>query len=315
MAVWALPRRTAMAIDGAWLELGVDVLDLHGRFIHQDADGQRQSAQGHQVDRLPGKPERDHGRHQRQRDIQQDDDRAPPVVQEQQDHQADQHGPQRPLAHDAPDGPRHVGRLVELVTDVNVRRQDGLHVGQGRFHRADHAQRRGVGTLGDQDVDAAAAVDQRVAGGDVGAVLDVAHVPQIDRRFRPGPQRDRFQLARLADHRVDRHEGILAVQRKVAGGADRVALGQGVDDVVRESCRRPAAAAGSTVTTTVRWLPPKGGGAETPGRLANIGRTRNRARSWISPMTAGLAGKNQVAHRHAARVEAHHEGRAPCPAA
>ena len=38
------------------------------------------------------------------------------------------------------------------------------------------------------------------------------------------------------------------------------------------------------MTTTVRWLPPNGGGAETPGRLANIGRTRNRARSWISPM-------------------------------
>ena len=29
--------------------------------------------------------------------------------------------------------------------------------------------------------------------------------------------------------------------------------------------------------TTVRWLPPNGGGAETPGRLANIGRTLNRA--------------------------------------
>jgi hypothetical protein len=34
----------------------------------------------------------------------------------------------------------------------------------------------------------------------------------------------------------------------------------------------------------VRWLPPKGGGAETPGRLANIGRTLKRAWSWISPI-------------------------------
>ena len=41
---------------------------------------------------------------------------------------------------------------------------------------------------------------------------------------------------------------------------------------------------GSTRTTTVRALPPNGGGAETPGRLANMGRTRNRARSWISLM-------------------------------
>ena len=32
--------------------------------------------------------------------------------------------------------------------------------------------------------------------------------------------------------------------------------------------------AGSSVTTMVRWFPPKGGGAETPGRVANSGRTR-----------------------------------------
>jgi hypothetical protein len=43
-------------------------------------------------------------------------------------------------------------------------------------------------------------------------------------------------------------------------------------------------ARGSTLTTRVRWLPPKGGGAETPGRLANMGRTLNRAWSWMSPM-------------------------------
>src|SRR5437588_6277116 len=35
---------------------------------------------------------------------------------------------------------------------------------------------------------------------------------------------------------------------------------------------------GSTVTTTVRALPPNGGGADTPGRLENIGRIRNSAR-------------------------------------
>src|SRR5204863_4556411 len=41
---------------------------------------------------------------------------------------------------------------------------------------------------------------------------------------------------------------------------------------------------GSARMTMVRWLPPKGGGAETPGRAANMGRTLNRARFWISPM-------------------------------
>src|SRR5215208_5593972 len=40
---------------------------------------------------------------------------------------------------------------------------------------------------------------------------------------------------------------------------------------------------GSTRMTTVRWLAPDGGGADTPGMVANAGRTRLRARSWISP--------------------------------
>ncbi len=43
----------------------------------------------------------------------------------------------------------------------------------------------------------------------------------------------------------------------------------------------------------VRWLPPKGGGAETPGRLANIGRTRNSAWSWIWPMLLVLLSKTR----------------------
>jgi hypothetical protein len=31
---------------------------------------------------------------------------------------------------------------------------------------------------------------------------------------------------------------------------------------------------GSSVTTMVFWFPPKGGGADTPGSVANSGRTR-----------------------------------------
>ena len=40
---------------------------------------------------------------------------------------------------------------------------------------------------------------------------------------------------------------------------------------------------GFRLMTIARALPPKGGGAETPGSVANIGRTRFRAMSWSSP--------------------------------
>ena len=89
-AVSALPRRTARAIESVLAHLRVDVLDLDGRLIDQDADRQGQAAERHQVDRLAGQPQGDQGRDQGQRDVQHDDDHAAPVAQEQQHHQPDQ---------------------------------------------------------------------------------------------------------------------------------------------------------------------------------------------------------------------------------
>ena len=52
------------------------------------------------------------------------------------------------------------------------------------LHLADDAERRGVGPLGDRDVDGAPAVHERVGGGDVGAVADRADIANRDRRAR-----------------------------------------------------------------------------------------------------------------------------------
>ena len=46
----------------AFLEMALDVFDRHGGVVDQDADGQRQSAQGHDVDGLAEKAEDDDGR-------------------------------------------------------------------------------------------------------------------------------------------------------------------------------------------------------------------------------------------------------------
>ena len=56
-AVSALPSRTARAMLRRVLDLRVDVLDLDGRLVHQDADRQGQAAQRHQVERLAGQPQ------------------------------------------------------------------------------------------------------------------------------------------------------------------------------------------------------------------------------------------------------------------
>ena len=82
---------------GRALHLVVDVLDLDGGFIDQDADGQRQPAQGHQVDRLPGEPQRHERAAECERDVEHDDDDAPPVAEEEQHHQPGQDGAQGAL--------------------------------------------------------------------------------------------------------------------------------------------------------------------------------------------------------------------------
>src|SRR5262245_5293169 len=55
--------------------------------------------------------------------------------------------------------------------------------------------------------------------------------------------------------------------------------------------------------TIVRWLEPNGGGAETPGSVANSGRTLNSAASGFPQWTESCSRID----RHAAGIEPHHE--------
>ena len=78
------------------LHLGVDVLDLDRRLVDQDADGQGQPAQGHDVDRIARQIEDDDRPQERQRDVEDDDDHGPQVPQEKQHHEPGQAGAQAP---------------------------------------------------------------------------------------------------------------------------------------------------------------------------------------------------------------------------
>ena len=90
-AIWLAPLRMPSCSFSPRLEVIVDVLDRHRGVVDQDADGQRQAAQGHDVDRLA----------QRARGMRielriesgmemRDDERAAPVAEEEQDHQRGQ---------------------------------------------------------------------------------------------------------------------------------------------------------------------------------------------------------------------------------
>ena len=63
----------------AQVQIAVDVLDLHGGVVHEDADGEGEAAERHDVDGLAQQAERDDRRQDRERNGDGDDDRAPPA--------------------------------------------------------------------------------------------------------------------------------------------------------------------------------------------------------------------------------------------
>ena len=71
----------------AFGDIPVDVLNFDGGVVHQNADRERQSAQGHDVDGLAQRAHDDDGGENRKRNGNRDDHRAAPAPQKNQDHQ------------------------------------------------------------------------------------------------------------------------------------------------------------------------------------------------------------------------------------
>ena len=197
-------------------QLDVDVLDLDGGLVHENADRQGQATQRHQIDRMPADPQAHNRRHEGQGNVHDDDQRAPHVAEKDQHHQARQQGPQCAFVEQALHRPSHIRRLVELETDADVLGQLLLHLRQGALDFVDHAHRRRFRPLRRQDVDGPAAVDQRIARGQVGGVLDGADVAQVHRAVRTLAERNRAKILQVLDQGIGRHHGIEVAQMQIA---------------------------------------------------------------------------------------------------
>src|SRR4029077_12662002 len=196
------------------------------RLVDQYADGQCQTAQGHDVDRLTGYPQRRHRHQDRERDIQHHDERAAPIAQKQQHHQACEHDAESALDEQAPNGPRDIRRLIELVTDLDVVRQNGLEARQVGFDGLHDRERRGIRSFGYGDVYGAATVDERVTGLNVGTVFYRSDVADEDRLRSLRADRNVVEAFDIPDNGIDRYRRPQIADADVSGGADRVAGGQ-----------------------------------------------------------------------------------------
>ena len=174
--------------------LGVDVFHFHRGFIHENANSKRESAERHDVDGLPRRPQQDYRCQQREWNVHDDDHRAAPVAKKKEHHQAGENRPQHSFVRQIADGIRHEGRLVELQAHVHVFRNCFLKRGDSRFHSLDNGQRRSVGALCDRNIDGALAIDVSVGGYQIGAILNRADVAKVNgcARFRTDRRAQQF---------------------------------------------------------------------------------------------------------------------------
>jgi hypothetical protein len=186
------------------------LLDFFRRFIRcpsPNPPGDTREAAAHirQFDRLTRYPECGHRREDRERDVQHHDERAAPIPQKQEHHQAGEHDAERALEEQAPDGPRDVRGLIELVADLDVVRQNGLETRQVGFDGLDDRECGGIRSFGHGDVYGAASVHERVTGLNVGAVFDRADVAYEDRLRPLRADRNVVQAFDIPDNGVDRY--------------------------------------------------------------------------------------------------------------
>ena len=227
----------------------LDVLDDDDRVVDDDADGQHDAEQGQRVDREAEQLDEGEGADQRHRDGQRRDDRAAPVLQEQEHHQHDQ---QQRLAQ----GLQHLGdrfadhrHLVERQPPLEPGREVLLDPRHRRHHTVVDVERIGRRQQLDPHPRGLEAEETQVGGVVLGAELDPPDVADAHQRAVAAAGDHHFgELGHFGQPSLSPHaqvEHLIGGGRRVAertGGDLDVLLAQRVDDVAGgEPARRQLA--------------------------------------------------------------------------
>ena len=94
-------------------QVAIDVFDFHRRVIHQDADGQSQAAQSHDVDGLAQSAETKNAHKNGQGNGDGNDQGALPVAKEEQNHDGSEAGGDQRFTQHALDGCADIKRLIK----------------------------------------------------------------------------------------------------------------------------------------------------------------------------------------------------------
>ena len=206
------------------------------------------------------------------------------------------------------DGPFDDRALVHLVRDLDVGRDSVLEDAEVAFDDLRHGQGRGVGALGDGDVDGAAPVHEGVAGHGVGSVHDLREVADEHGRVLASPHGDGLEVLDVADGGVHRDQEVLVPEDEVARRQDGVGAGQGGGDLLGRDARA-SQAVGVEVDEDGAGAAAEGRGRRDAGQGGE--ERADSVQRGVLQLRDGtrLAREDELTDRHAAGVEAHDERR------
>ncbi len=202
--------------------VAVDVLDLHRRVVHQDADGEREPAQRHHVERLAQRREPHDRAQDGERNRRDDDERAAPAPQEQQDHERGETRGDHRFTHDTRDRRADEDRLIRQQLHVERRRERRLDRRQQRLHLVHHRQARRVPVLQHAHVGAVPPVVAHDVRLHARAVTHIRDVADVDHRPVHPLDRHVVELPHDVGARVQAHVVLARPQLRRAGGENHV---------------------------------------------------------------------------------------------
>ena len=232
------PSRIATVSGLPSAAVAVNVLHGDRGVVDQYAGGERQTAEGHQVDGVAGKVQADDAGKHRARNRGDHHDGVAPAPQEQQDHQRYQQRGEHRFGGDVLDRGAHEHRLVEIQADLACPPAPPVpDLGQDLAGGLHHRQAGGIGMLQDGQVGGAPAVHVHdvVLNGE--AVVHPGHVAQQHRHA--ATTFSGMRLNSIHHRRAGVHQHVVVGRADARGaGRDQQVRGSAAHSP-RRSARRP----------------------------------------------------------------------------
>ena len=214
------------------------VLDVDDRVVHYLADGNREAAEDHDVERRPRRPQHHHGREQRERDGDHAHQRHAELRGEDQQHDGHEDGAGEQRAAQVAERVGHEARLAEHPPlDAHPFRQRA----DDRVERVLHGRGDGedvlVRLLRDEKHDAGVSVDDRVTHGDRGTLAHLGDAGERHGDVVAPRERCARQVSRAVQPAVEPGRQPLAAAVEEPGAARRIGGAGGRRQIVQRRVR------------------------------------------------------------------------------